>query len=118
VSILSRKRDCCNPERASRLALPCILIEKVFDTRRQVFDSERFDQKCSGLDLREHLLELGLIDLERGHETDIFHGISFQFSKLYYSILRSILASASFRIIEGKEDVRETGFSIAFEPEG
>jgi hypothetical protein len=50
------------------------------------------------------------------HTVTIFHGVSLQFSKLYYSILGALLASASFKIVESKEDVRETGFSITFEP--
>jgi hypothetical protein len=50
------------------------------------------------------------------HTVTIFHGVSLQFSKLYYLILRAILASASFKILESKEDVRETGFSVVFEP--
>ncbi len=50
------------------------------------------------------------------HTVTIFHGVSLQFSKLYYTILKEILRSANFKIIESKEDVRETGFSITFEP--
>jgi len=50
------------------------------------------------------------------HTVTIFHGVSLHFSKLYYSILRAFLTYASFKIVEGKEDVREAGFSITFEP--
>lgn len=50
------------------------------------------------------------------HTVTIFHGVSLQFSKLYYSILAAILASAGFKVVVSKEDVRETGFSIIFEP--
>jgi hypothetical protein len=50
------------------------------------------------------------------HTVTIFHGVSLQFSKLYYSILRTLLGSAGFKIVETQEDVREMGFSIMFEP--
>lgn len=50
------------------------------------------------------------------HTVTIFHGVSLQFSKLYYTILKAILGTANFKIIENKEDIRETGFSITFEP--
>lgn len=50
------------------------------------------------------------------HTVTIFHGVSTQFSKLYYTILKAILVYANFKIIESKEDVREMGFSMTFEP--
>jgi hypothetical protein len=50
------------------------------------------------------------------HTVNIFHGVSLQFSKLYYTILKAILETVNFKIIESKGDIRETGFSITFEP--
>lgn len=49
------------------------------------------------------------------HTVTIFHGVSIQFSKLYYGILKAIVVRAEFKVIGQKEDIRETGFSMTFE---
>jgi hypothetical protein len=49
------------------------------------------------------------------HTVTIFHDVSFEFSQVYYSILKAVLRLGEFKIIESKGDLNEDGFSVSFE---
>ena len=48
------------------------------------------------------------------HTVTIFHDVSIEFSQMYYSILKAILALAGFKIVDSEGDLNDDGFSISF----
>jgi hypothetical protein len=49
------------------------------------------------------------------HTIVITHKVNLAFSKVYYNIVKAILALAKIEIIESERDISEHGFSLTFE---
>jgi hypothetical protein len=49
------------------------------------------------------------------HTVTILHGLSSNFSKIYYGVLKNLLMLAKITPIEDLGDIGDEGFSIAFE---
>jgi hypothetical protein len=50
-----------------------------------------------------------------GHTMVITHKVNLPFSRVYYHIVKAILALAKIETIESERDISEHGFSLAFE---